>query len=358
MDLARKGLDLTYDLVKPAIFFLTQKNPKKAHELFVSFSRQLYNSGLEEFLLDNNSNYQNPGFELSNAAGFNKDGQIPPTILKLLGFDRVNIGTVTGDSWDGNPGSTIVRFPETGSMVNWEGLPGLGAERVADILHGYGNHGVQLTVNFMSTPGKQGDDLLRDLEKTLLVMRDVPYVDRFELNISCPNTHGSKGEMDARNENLKALDSMLRLLDAYILPNQEVYLKVSPDSTEQDVRDTLNVVKNYKVKGIVTTNTTTAHNSIYIPESPKNGGASGNAVYEDSLRVQELYRSRINELGLDLEIIAVGGIDSPVRVQERIVHGATGIQIYTPLIFKGPELLRELRSHSYEWLSNKTSSPQ
>ena len=154
--------------------------------------------------------------------------------------------------------------------------------------------------------------------------------------------------MDAREENLRMLDSMLGLLDSYILQDQEIYLKVSPDSTEQDVIDTLSIIRNHRIDGIATTNTTTRHNHLYIPKSPGKGGASGNAVYEDSLRVQKLYESGIKDLGLNLELIAVGGIDSIERVQERIDNGASGIQIYTSMVFKGPKLVRELRSHSYK----------
>jgi dihydroorotate dehydrogenase len=345
MDLVRKGFDLTYDLIKPSVFYFTQNDPKKAHEFFVSFCRHLYNSGLEKFVLDNNSNYKNPGFELSNAAGFNKDGQFHPIILKFLGFDRVVVGTVTGDFWQGNPKS-IVRFPETSSMVNWEGLHGTGVEVVARQLENYGDHGIPITINFMSTPGKEGDELLRDQEKTIRVTRNVPYVDRYELNISCPNTKGKDGK-DERKRNLGMLDSMLCMADENLLPHQKLGLKVSPDSTEADVKDTLETARNHRVNWIVTTNTTTNHNPLYILNSPGKGGASGNAVYEDSLRVQKLYQSWIKELGLDLKLIAVGGINSPERVQERLDYGATGIQIYTSLVFKGPELLRGLRSHSY-----------
>lgn len=347
MDLIRDLFDSFYDSIKPIVFYFTQNDPKKAHELFAGFCKYLHNSGLEKFVLDNSSNYQKLGFEISNAAGFNKDGQFHPAILKYFGFDRVVVGTVTGDPWEGNPRPSIVRFPETGSMVNWEGLPGTGAKAVARQLESYEAHEVPITINFMSTPKKQGDELLLDLEKTILLTRWVPYVDRFELNISCPNTHSSGGKIDARRENLKMLDAMLSLTDSCVFLEQEIYLKVSPDSIEADVRDTLETASRHRVSGITATNTTTNHNPLYIPKSPGKGGASGNAVYQDSLRVQKLYHDVIKEMRLKLELIAVGGIDSPERVQERIDNGAREIQIYTPLVLEGPKLIRELKSYQY-----------
>ena len=239
--------------------------------------------------------------------------------------------------------------PESESIVNWEGLPGDGAQVVAERLIGYDWHMVPLTINLMSTPGKQGDAMLRDIEGTILATRDVPYVDRFELNISCPNLRNKDGA-DTREENHRMLGDMLYVVESNVLPNQEVYVKVSPDSGEQAIFDTARTLANHNVSGIVTANTSRKHNRKYIPDSPvvegeEVGGASGNAVYDDSLITQGFYNAMRRQLDADWNIIACGGINSLERVAERLHHGATGIQIYTPLVFSGPKLLRELRSY-------------
>ena len=167
MDTLRNLFDDFYDLVKPAVFRRTEEDPKKAHELFRRFCGVLSFTHLEKLVLDNKSNLVPPPFELSNAAGLNKDGKFHPKVLRYLGFDRVVVGTVTNNPWDGNPRPTVRRYSETESMVNWEGLPGIGAERVAEKLESYGDHGIPITINFMATPKKQGDELLRDLEGTV-----------------------------------------------------------------------------------------------------------------------------------------------------------------------------------------------
>ena len=350
MDLIRSAFDLFYDAIKPVTFRLTRDNPKKAHKLFVRFCSLLDTTHLERIVLDNLSNQLTPDFELSNAAGFNKDGKISPEVLFYLGFDRAVIGTVTRDAWKGNTRPTIRRYSETESLVNWEGLPGEGAMAVAQRLAAYGNHGVPITINFMSTPKKQGDELLRDLEGTILATKDLPYVDRFELNISCPNTHSKSGSMDTREENLRMLDSMLSVMEKNTSLRQQHYLKVSPDSTQADVDDTVDVASHHMVDGVVTSNTSTVHDREYIPISPivngkRVGGASGNAVYQASLKTQILYAEKIRKLGLQWKLIAVGGINSAERVSERLRHGATEIQIYTPLVFSGPRLIRQLRAY-------------
>ncbi len=354
MNAIRSIFDIFYDTIKPIVFVATEKDPQKAHELFTFFCKFLHASHLEKLVLDNgyNNNFRFH-FEISNAAGFNKNADIPPTVLKYLGFDRIVFGTITHDQWDGNhPRPTIRRYVETESMVNWMGLPGDGAPAIAERISHYGDHKVPITINFMSTPKKQGDELLKDLEGTILKTRDLPYVDRFELNISCPNTHNGDGRIDARKENLGMLDSMREIVDTNVYAHQEIYLKVSPDSTYIDVDDTADIAKNHRIKGVVTANTTTKHNRRYIRVSPKIdgkqvGGASGNAVYEDSLSVQRMYDDKIKEVGLDWNIIACGGINSLERAYERLRNGAIGIQIYTPLIFSGTKLLRKLRDFNY-----------
>ncbi len=351
MDIARKTIDYLYDSIKPIIFKATEKDPQKAHQLFIRFSKTVYELKLEELLFNNLTNSRYIPFELSNAAGFNKNGDIPPTVLFYLGFDRAVIGTVTYDPWNGNPRPNIRRYSVTGSMVNWMGLPGKGAERITERLQSYGHHPVPLTINIMSTPQKQGEELLRDLEKTVVTMRDLHNVDRFELNISCPNTHSAIGEMDARQQYHASLDNMLTVVENAIRQHQQLYLKVSPDLTFRGIADTISIgSKHPKIKGITTTNTTTQHDRRYIPESPTKegkqiGGASGNAVYERSRDVQSSFSVIAKEACLDWNFIACGGINSLERVRERVNAGAKGIQIFTPLIFSGPRLVRILRQY-------------
>jgi len=338
MDIFRNIIDSSYPLIKP---FLFRKDPQQAHEMFSQWCLFLYRKNIDKLLFYHRKNTL--PFPISNAAGFNKNGSIPPRVLKYLGFSRVVVGTVMNNPWKGNPGVTIQRYPGTESMVNWMGLPGVGAEQVAKNLQQFGKRGVPLTINFMSTPQKQGHDVLDDLKGTILATRDIPSVDRFELNISCPNTHGSSGTLDARRENLSQLQKMLHVVEQHVHPSQEIYLKISPDSTEDDVNDIINVVQKYRVNGFVIGNTSTNHDPKFISLSPGKGGASGNAVYYDSLRTQKMFYERLKKVDQKYTIIACGGINSSEKVKERFSFGATEIQIFTPLIFSGPGLLREMR---------------
>jgi len=352
MDILRRAFDLSYDAVKEFIFSQTENDPEEAHELFIKMCRALSKTGLDRLVLNHRSNNQPGRFELSNAAGFNKNAGIHPLTLKYMGFDRVIIGTVTYNEWQGNPRPRCKRYPGSESLVNWLGLPGIGAVLVADRLAGYGNHGVPLTINLMATPKTKGDELLKDLERTVNALRYVKQVDRFELNISCPNTHGSSGAMDARSEYQSQLNNMLKVCLENMLPHQRLWLKVSPDLDESEIQEIIGVTGGYcayelketkpVVAGYTCTNTTSKHKPDFIFPSPGKGGASGPAVYSDSQKVQWLFQEKTQ--GQPVEFIACGGIGSLSRARDRTEDSRVkGIQIYTAIIFRGPRIIRELR---------------
>ena len=274
----RNFVDWGYGRSKEEIFEKTKKDPEGSHGGFIWLARGIHRLRLEKLLLDCPENYLYPEFEISTAAGFNKNGVIPPTFLEYLGFDRVVVGTVTADSWEGNlERPRIWRFPETNSMVNYLGLPGEGAEIVAENLSKYGKHGVSLTVSLMSTPEKTEEAALKDIRKTVRIMRDVYGVDRFQFNGSCPNTPEAEDMLGAYLQDIRE--------EAY--PYQTIEVKVSPDIDEKEAEKIVTIGTKEGVKGIVTTNTTKDHDPTYIPKSPGKGGASGHAVYDSSFKARE-----------------------------------------------------------------------
>jgi len=344
MKILRNGVDNLYDLIRPGIFYLTKNDPETAHELFVNFLRILHSTGLEKFVLD--SEEEKNGIQISNAAGFNKNGHIPPTALKHLGFDRVVVGSMTGESYEENQRPRIIRFTDGKSLVNFMKLPGAGAEKVSKIMDGYGSHEVPITINIAPTPGKEGDLIFDDLQKSVRHTRDLPYVDRFELNISCPNTG---------DERAKYQEKLSRMLGAVLYctnPRQKLYIKVSPDLTFHDIDDIISASLKFPINGFTIANTTTENDSKYISKSPGKGGASGDAVYEKSLEIQKIFYEKLRGRD-DIKLIACGGIDSVEKMNQRLNYGAEEIQIFTPLIFEGPKLLRNLRNNLEKTLQSK-----
>lgn len=346
MNSLRNVFDTFYDTTKPLIFRATQKDPELAHSLFSFFSQSLYKTGIDKLVLDNSTNYNEnqPLIPISCAAGLNKNAQIPPTFLKYLGFDRIVVGTLTADYFEGNKRPRVKRYPETESLVNWMGLPGIGSKKISERLKRYGEHNVPLTINLMATPGRKDKEALEAISTTIQQTRDIPYVDRFELNVSCPNTHSLEGKLDARKENARQAKQMIELILSQKRNSQELYLKVSPDLDKESI-DIIYEETSPLLNGYTTTNTTTDYNSKFLDPIPEKGGASGNALYDLSLSMQKEFQRRIKESGNQdkLKIIACGGINSRFRLLSRFASGASEAQIYTGFIFKGPRLLRELR---------------
>jgi len=328
MDILRKGFDYFYDTIKPLVFFATKKDPEIAHDFFINFCRFLHKSRLEKIILDNKTN-KNNSFIISNAAGFNKNAEIPLAILRYLGFNRIVVGTITNEPWYGNPRPRIIRYPKIESLVNNVGLSNDGAEKISERLSNYSNYGIPLTVSITSTPNKKGKELLKDLEKTIICLRNNNSIDRFELDISCPNIK------EKYQEQLKDILDIINNLS-----NKDLYLKISPDITGEDIDKILSDSESY-VTGFVTTNTST--DFPITPFKYTKGSISGNALYNKSLQTQKLFYKKIKKE--DLKIIACGGINSIDKVKERLSFGAGEIQIYTPLIFSGTKLLREFRNY-------------
>ncbi|MEK9208247.1 MAG: hypothetical protein AAB922_07195, partial [Patescibacteria group bacterium] len=191
------------------------------------------------------------------------------------------------------------------------------------------------TINISHTPGTS--DIFADFKKSVSLTRNLHNVDRYEVNISCPNTDEDIG---------KYLSRLTKILDAVYdeiekgNKKQEVYLKVSPDLTEKDVEEIASIGGSFRINGYTTTNTTTEHP--YKHHTMGKGGASGDAVYTKSLEVQRMFNDKLR-CNTHARIIPCGGISNKLRLESRLLGNVNEIQIFTPLIYQGPRLLRELK---------------
>jgi dihydroorotate dehydrogenase len=331
MDLMRKIFDSSYTLFKPFLFYATRKDPEIAHEFFLSFSKFLIKNHLEKFVLDNKTNYNKLSFEISNAAGFDKNAEIPPKFFRYLGFDRVTYGTITGEKHDGKPRPRTKRI-KGNSLINNIGWDNDGAEIVLRRLRKYKNCDIPISLNIGFTPNPKLNIEQRfiDLEKMLILMKEISYIKEIEYNPSCGNLCIS------REENQKLSGEFVRFVRNYLSPWQELNVKVSPDMDKKEIFDFIDSTYDF-TDGYITTNTTKKHN--YPP-----GSASGEILYNLAFDTQKIFYEILKDS--DKKIIACGGIDSIEKAKKRIEFEPQDnkrIQIFTPLIFKGTKLLRKLR---------------
>lgn len=270
---------------------------------------------------------------LGLAAGFDKTGRLVENLADL-GFGFAEIGSVTALSSKGNPKPRLFRLPADAAVINRLGLNGPGAEFVAGRLAGR-QTSLPIAVNIAKTNRPlEGQAAVDDIVTSFRAIKHVRPI-YVTINTSCPNTH--EGALKETSE----LEAILKAVqDENIgLP---LFLKLSPDLDEQLLTRFVEIAAKNRVAGFVCGNTTVSREGLSQPQVVKligNGGLSGRPLRDRSL--QQVTRiAAIKEP--QQEIIACGGIESADDAFAVIAGGATGVQLYTALVYHGPYLILEM----------------
>ena len=267
------------------------------------------------------------------AAGLDKNGIALPA-WAALGFGFIEIGTVTAKAQPGNPKPRIFRLPEQQALINRLGFNNDGADAIAERLCALRISGRWPTVPVGINIGKSGATSLEEATNDYLysfrMLRE--FADYVTLNISSPNTPGLR--------DLQEPEKLSQLLNAICneagTAPKPLIVKISPDLSGAELTAILAVCEENGVSGIIATNTTLDHSS--IPQQlDQAGGLSGTPLRDKSTAlVREIAaRSRI-------PVIASGGIFDAESAREKFQAGAQLIQLYTGLVYRGPQLLREI----------------
>ncbi|GBF25364.1 dihydroorotate dehydrogenase [bacterium MnTg02] len=281
-----------------------------------------------------NLRFRNP---IGIAAGFDKDGRVPDALIKL-GFGFVEVGTVTPAPQLGNPKPRVFRLAEEHAVVNRLGFNSQGRTAVHKRLEQRSRTGV-LGVNIGAN--KDSPNRTEDYVEGVGAFADV--ADYFTVNISSPNTPGLRELQDP--EHLNALLSWLFAARGALMEAGEhwrpILVKLSPDIGDQDLPSVINCLTANDIDGIVIANTTIAREG--LPDSKykhETGGLSGRPLFNKSTRMlARVYRMTEGKIPL----IGVGGIDSGETALTKIEAGASLLQIYTGLIYEGPDLLKRIK---------------
>jgi dihydroorotate dehydrogenase len=281
-------------------------------------------------------NFPNP---IGMAAGFDKNAEVSDALLKL-GFGFVEIGTVTPRPQTGNPRPRIFRLERDEAVVNRLGFNNDGAEAVLRRLAGRAHLGGIVGVNVGAN--KDSDDRTADYVR--LIETFAPVASYFTVNVSSPNTPGLRNLQQA-----EALDDLLaRVIDARERVRQNagdspVLLKIAPDLSLAELDDVVHIARSRRVDGMIVTNTTLSRPSTLREQSraKESGGLSGRPVFRLSTRmVAETY---VRAEGA-FPLIGVGGIDSGGAALTKIRAGASLIQLYSALIYKGLGLVDDIKN--------------
>ncbi|MBW8363635.1 MAG: quinone-dependent dihydroorotate dehydrogenase [Rhizobium sp.] len=330
---------MLYSLLRPALFSL---DPEDAHRLTLSSLDLAQRFGLLALLpRAAGKPVQAMGIDFPNAvglaAGLDKDGA-HINALAALGFGFIEIGTVTPRPQPGNPQPRMFRLPKAEAIINRMGFNNLGVDNLVKNVKASGFRGV-LGINIgknKDTPNEHAvDDYLDCLDKVYAHARYVT------VNISSPNTQNLR-ELQ-KDEALDALLSAIKLRQSELAQKNGKYvpiaLKIAPDLDDAQIAAIAALLMMHRIDAVIATNTTIARDAVAgLPNAEEAGGLSGAPVRAASTRVvRELARHLKNEV----PIIGVGGIFSGDDAREKIDAGASLVQLYSGLIYRGPELVRE-----------------
>lgn len=270
------------------------------------------------------------------AAGFDKSAEAPDALLQM-GFGFVEVGTVTPMPQEGNPKPRLFRLAEDEAIVNRMGFNNDGAVQVRGRLARHKNRPGIIGVNLGKN--KTTEDAAADYEKGIVLL--APMANYVVINISSPNTPGLRA-LQGRDA-LAALLGRSRAALKTTLPERTppLLVKVAPDLEEKDRQDIAEVVMASGIDGLIVSNTTVARPESLLSTSAKEtGGLSGRPLFEHSTRVlADFYRLTEGKLPL----IGAGGIASGEQAYAKIKAGASLVQVYSALIYKGPWLVERIK---------------
>lgn len=273
------------------------------------------------------------------AAGLDKDGDHIPG-LACLGFGFLEVGTVTPRPQPGNPAPRLFRIPQAEALINRMGFNNRGVDHMIQNLRSLPPRNYVLGVNLgknKDTPQERAaDDYLLGLEKIY------PWADYVTVNLSSPNTPGLRDLQHGQ-----ALDDLLSRLHERRQHLAETHgkrlpivVKIAPDLSQAQLAQQGETFLRHHMDGVIATNTTLDHGPVeHLPHGNEQGGLSGRPLFEKSTEVvKQLHQI----LGDRLPIIACGGILNAEQALAKFEAGASLVQVYSGLIYRGPSLIGEI----------------
>jgi len=271
------------------------------------------------------------------AAGLDKNAEHIDALAKL-GFGFIEVGTVTPRPQAGNPRPRLFRLPQAQALINRFGFNNVGLDALLRnvVRSRYrGILGINIGRNADTPPERAADDYEMCLDK---VYSHASYV---TINISSPNTRGLRDlQQKDQAENLLArLSTRRERLAKRHGKHVPLVLKVAPDLVPGQVSGIANTVRRHGIEGVIATNTSVSREGVEgLPHANEAGGLSGKPLRERATRVLKLLES---ELRNEATLIGAGGIFTQSDAREKIAAGASLVQLYTGLIYRGPGLVAE-----------------
>ena len=324
-----------FSVLRPFLFKL---DPETTHDLAIKslkfnyLPRKMFEVEDEQILNIEllGKNFPNP---IGLAAGFDKSGEVYNSLLKF-GFGFIEIGTVTPLKQFGNPKPRIFRLEDDSALINRLGFNNDGIEIIKNRIKSEKKKGV---VGINIGPNKNTKDQKNDFCIGLKNFFDI--ADYITVNISSPNTEGLRDFHDQ-----KKLEDLLLALNKIKSENKiniPLLLKISPDIKDNHISEIAGIAIKNDISGIILTNTTNSNRDQLISDFKKEeGGLSGEPLQQISTNMIKKFYKQLNG---KIPIIGVGGVNSGKSAYEKIIAGASLLQLYTGLVYKGPSIVKNIK---------------
>ena len=331
---------MLYSLARPILFCL---EPESAHRVTLHALRRLERLGLAPAAAPAPAacartvmgiRFPNP---VGLAAGLDKNGEYIDALARL-GFGFIEIGTVTPRAQPGNPRPRMFRIRAGRAVINRMGFNNDGVDRMLENVaraRYRGVLGINIGKNFDTPLDRAAEDYVACLRKVY------PVASYVTVNVSSPNTENlwrlqGAGALDAL---LATLSAERRALAAQHGKTVPLAVKISPDLDRPKIESIAATLLRHAIDAVIATNTTVTREGVAgLPHEHEAGGLSGAPL---AARATTVARQLAQALGGKLPVIGVGGIMSGADARERIAAGASLIQLYTGLVYRGPELVSE-----------------
>ena len=334
-----------FSVLRPFLFNL---DPETAHDLaikslkFNPLPAKMFEVEDEQMLNIEllGKNFPNP---IGLAAGFDKSAEAYNSLLKL-GFGFVEVGTVTPLKQFGNPKPRIFRLEDDHALINRLGFNNDGTEKIKARIKLDGKKGI-LGVNI--GPNKETKDQKNDF--CLGLKNFFNIADYITVNISSPNTEGLRDFHDQE----KLIDLMVALnkIKKENGTNIPLLLKISPDINNSHIPEIADAAIKNNISAIILTNTTNGNRDNLSSEfKMEKGGLSGNPLRQISTNmIKKFYK----ELNSQIPIIGVGGVNSGKSAYEKIIAGASLLQLYTGFVYRGPSAAKDIKKELIQILKDE-----
>tara|TARA_B100000131_G_C18041079_1_gene582447 strand:- start:107 stop:1153 length:1047 start_codon:yes stop_codon:yes gene_type:complete len=334
-----------FSKIRPLIFKI---DPERAHNLAIKALKL----NLVKNIFDQNEDitmFQTSifGKKIKNpigiAAGFDKNAEVYNPLFRL-GFGFVEVGTVTPLEQYGNSKPRVFRLEEDEALINRLGFNNKGSKNISSRIMSNKPEGL-LGVNI--GPNYNTEDQLNDYLVNLKIFHNI--CDYITINISSPNTEKLRDFHDSTKfENLmNSIEKEKKKLKTKI----PIVIKISPDIVDEQISEISKILLNHDIKAIIISNTTdsTREKLLNMSKSEK-GGLSGKPLEIKSNQLINKFYSSLKE---NIQIIGVGGVDSGKSAYDKFLAGASYIQLYTGMVYKGPNIVTNIKKELKELLISR-----